>query len=235
MVLTRVLSLHPDERLPVSDWDEVLGAIEETKAVNCSRFLGLCMAKRWEVAMACTEGIDTEGVNERNDGRNALHFLFEFESAPLALVAKCVELGCDVNAFSTHVLCKGPPLALVRTVGMAAELGAHGADVNAADEGMVTVLMRAAGNDRAAAVRFLVDAGADPGAVDIQGRTAIDWVYEGEFFFSGSEDVALLLLEAGAVPGDRERVLEEARQMGHDRVVAWLGTADGDCASSTNP
>ena len=185
--------------------------------------------------MTCTAGADTDGFNRFDDGRNALHFVAGFENAPLEMVAKCVEFGCDINAFSTHVLCKGPPLALVRTVGMAAELGAHGADVNAADEGMVTVLMRAAGNDRAAAVRFLVDAGADPGAVDIQGRTAIDWVYEGEFFFSGSEDVALLLLEAGAVPGDRERVLEEARQMGHDRVVAWLGTADGDCASSTNP
>ena len=235
MVLTRVLSLHPDERLPVSDWDEVLGAIEETKAVNCSRFLGLCMAKRWEVAMACTEGIDTEGVNERNDGRNALHFLFEFESAPLALVAKCVELGCDINAFSTNDWLKGPPLAFAQAEEIAAELVAHGADVNAADEDMVTVLMCAASNGRTFAVRFLLDTGADPLAVDRVGRTAIDWAYE-EYYFP-SEDVALFLLEAGAVPGYREYVMEKARVEGHNRVVAWLETAaDGENSSSdANP
>ena len=228
MVLRRVLSPHPDQRPPVPDWDGVLGAIRETKAVNCSRFLGLCALRRWEEAMTCTVGFDTDGDNQRDDGRNALHIVAGFENdAALAMVAKCVEFGCDINAFSTYKWREGPPLALVKTAAMAAELVAHGADVNAAGEGMITVLMCAARNGKTFAVRFLLGAGVDPSAVDWKGRTAIDWAYGR---YSPSEDVAMLLLEAGTVPGNREEVLEEARRWRHDRVVTWLETAAPDDA-----
>ena len=224
MVLRRVLSPHPDERPPVSDWDGVLRAIRATATANCSRFFGLCATERWEVAMACTTGLDTEGGNRCDDGRNGLHFVAGSEdNVPLAMVCKCVVLGCDTNGFST--LDYGPPLALARTEEMASELVAHDADVNAADEGMVTVLMWAAGNGSEVAVRFLLDAGADPLAVDSEGMTAVDWAYD---WYSPSEDVALLFLEAGAVPGDRGMVLRVAHQKGHDRVVAWLEGGDGE-------
>ena len=118
--------------------------------------------------MGCTEGVDTEGANQCDGGRNALHFVVGSENAPLVLVAKCVEFGCDVNTFSTNAW-KGPPLAIARTAEMAAELVAHGVDVNAADKDMVTVLMCAARDDRAAVVKFLLDAGADRLAVDKNG------------------------------------------------------------------
>ena len=124
-----------------------------------------------------------------------------------------------------------PPLALVKTAEMATELVAHGADVNAADEDMVTVLMCAVGNCNEVAVRFLLEAGADPAAVDsLAGRTAIDWAYKG---LSG-EDVVMLLLEAGVVPG-QERVLMAARDEGHDRVVGWLEGGDGVIVSTADP
>ena len=43
-----------------------------------------------------------------------------------------------------------------------------------------------------------------------------------------SEDVVLLLLDAGVVAGDREVALQEARRRGHYRVVAWLGGGGDD-------
>ena len=183
--------------------------------------------------MTCTAGADTDGFNRFDDGRNALHFVAGFENAPLVLVAKCVELGCDVNAFSTHWRWgKGPPLACVQTEAMAAELVAHGADVNAADEDMVTVLMYAAWSGVEGVVRFLLEARADPLAVDGEGTTAIDWAYGG---FHTSENVVMLLLEAGAVPGNREKILEKARKDGYDRVAAWLEASDGESSSCTLP
>ena len=178
--------------------------------------------------MNCTQGVDTDGENQRDDGRNAVHYVAESEDgAPLEMAAKCVELGCDVNAFSTKLGLVGPPLALVRTEEMAAELVAHGANVNAADKDMVTVLMCAAENGRKVAVRSLLDTGADPLAVDRNGWTAVDWAYAR---YSPSGDVVMLLLEAGAVPGNREEVLGRARRNGHNRVVAWLETAAADDA-----
>ena len=220
-VLRQALSPHPEERPPVGDWDAVLGAIRETETVNCSRFLGVCATESWEEAMGCAKGVDTGGDNRCDDGRSALHFVAGSEDVHLVMVAKCVELGCNLNAFSTHWRMMGPPLACVRTAEMAAELVAHGADVNAANEDMVTVLMCAANNGRGVAVRFLLDAGADPLAVNSEGRSAVDWVYERY----PREDVAMLLLEAGVVPCDREEVMEEARREGHGRVVAWLEAA----------
>ena len=132
-----------------------------------------------------------------------------------------MEFGCDINA----VQIIGPPLALVRTPEMGAELVAHGADVNATDEDMVTPLMHAARNNRIGVVRFLLSAGADPAAVDRDGNTAIDWAYQ--WSWMAAEDVALLLLDAGVVPGDRKAVLEKAHREGHHRVVVRLEGGEG--------
>ena len=103
---------------------------------------------------------------------------------------------------------------------MAAELVAHGADVNVTDEDAISPLMSASENGLTEVVRFLLSSGADPAAVDRHGMTAIDWVYQ--WSLKPPEDATLLLLDAGAVPGNREAVLEEARRHGHGRVVAWL-------------
>ena len=155
------LSPNPDDRPPVGDWVPVLEAIELTTDVSCSRFFGLCVVSRWSDALACDDGDNLEWVNSDMLGRNALHYVARSTDAPLAMVAKCLELGCDPNAFASYV---GPPLACVRTPEMGAELVAHGADVNATDENMVTPLMYAARNHRNVAIRFLL--GADPTAID---------------------------------------------------------------------
>ena len=69
VVLRRVLSPRSNERPPVSDWNVVLYAIMRTKTVDCSRFLGLCAMEWWGKAMGCTEGVNTDGVNQRDGGR----------------------------------------------------------------------------------------------------------------------------------------------------------------------
>ena len=185
--------------------------------------------------MTCTAGADTDGFNRFDDGRNALHFVAGFENAPLEMVAKCVEFGCDINAFSTNWWFKGPPLAFVETAEVAAELVAHRADVNAADENEVTVLMWAANNGREEAVRYLLATGAEPSAVDRKGRTAVDWAYSQFLGRQVRENVVMPLLEAGIMPGDRDKVPEKARLWGHDRVVACLEVApaiNGSAADS---
>ena len=221
MELRRALSPHPGDRPPVSDWVPVLEVIRITRRAKCSRFFGLCLTGRWDEAMACNDGVELAGVN-MDGGGNALHYVAASTDAPLAMVAKCLKFGCDINAISDS---NGPPLVWAQTAEMAAELVAHGADVNATDKDMVTPLMYAAKSNRTVAVRFLLAAGADPTAVDSEGRTAIDWAYGR--FPRPSEDVALLHLDAGVVPGDREAALEEARREGHHRVVARLEGGEG--------
>ena len=220
MELRRALAPQPSDRPSVSDWVPVLKAIEETSVLGCSRFLGLCVSGMWDAAMACISGVDLERVNIGDDGKNALHYAAASTNAPLAMVAKCVEFGCDINAICGGYH-HGSPLAHVQTVDMAAELVAHGADVNATDFSTVTPLMPASERGRTEVVRFLLSTGADPAAVDRHGKTAIDWAYER--FRTASEGVVLLLLDAGAVPGDREAVLVKAHRKGHHRVVALLG------------
>merc|ERR1711991_466289 len=110
----------------------------------------------------------------------------------------------------------GPPLACLRSSLMGAELIFHGADVNATDDMLVTPLMRASERGQTDEVWFLLAALAYPMAVDCNGKTAIDWAYE--LSWNPSEDVAVILLRGGVVPGNREAVLEKARHNGHDRV-----------------
>ena len=165
------LSPNPGDRPPVGDWKPVLKAIGATSAVHCSRFFGLCATEAWDEAMACEDPADLEGANIAADGSNALHYIAASTDVPPEIVKKCLEFcGCDVNGTSQS----GTPVALVQTSEIGQALVDNDADVNAADDDLVTPLMHATRGGRTAAVRFLLGAGADCRPEESNGRTAID-------------------------------------------------------------
>ena len=217
-LLRRGMSPTPGNRPPVSDWVPVLDGMRATNKFACSRFLCLCTMGRWDEAMACSPGQDTDGVLVDQHGYSALHHVARSETAPLEMVAKCLELGIEVDWILEARPRRGTALAHACSEEKAAELVAVHADINATDEEDTTVLMHAVSSGSEAAIRFLVGAGADCGAVDARRKSAVDLRYARDL----SEGLFLLLFQAGAVPTDTGAVLARAQARGHGRVVAWL-------------
>lgn len=226
--MRRSLATDPANRPPVSDWIPILRAVQRTRKLDCARFWGLCAVGMWDEALAAQDGVDLlrDGSTFGSHVGNALHFVAWSDDAPLEMVAKCVDSGCDINAFAVAT---GPPISHAARPAMAAELLAHDANVAATDPMGATPLLHAARAGQICAVRALLEAGADPASADPWGGTAIDWLYGGGGGDDGveAEDLAMALLDAGVVPGDFGAVVAMAREAGHDRVTVFLEGAGG--------
>jgi len=107
-----------------------------------------------------------------------------------------------------------------------AELLASGAgpDVRDAEYMNATALMIAAERDNIDCGRLLLNAGADPDALDIAGDTALNWAA-----YYGHLPTVLMLLDAGADPAltGHGNTLEIALRRGHEALLEPLATRLG--------
>jgi len=101
-----------------------------------------------------------------------------------------LEYGADINATTVSGLTPLKCALLVDNFEMANVIIQYGADINYGDE---TALMTAVWHNRIDIVDFLIKKGADVNHKKTTGENALEWAV-----FNGNEDIAKLLLNAGA-------------------------------------
>jgi uncharacterized protein len=147
----------------------LLPADEELSVFDAAAF------GRIERLRAILDNDPSEAAAFSEDGFTALHLaIFGGSEEAVELL---IERGADVDVRSTGAIAQVPALgtaAFVRSPSLARLLLDAGADVNGREEGGFTALHAAAANGDEDLVTLLLDRGADPDAVNREGKRPID-------------------------------------------------------------